>query len=603
MPIFHFALRPRRYLFLGTSENEAASTDLFAPVDKKRRVFQRRDHVRSLLKLPSFSRGKTNLSTHPFEESPSAAGSVLNLRRAVDARIIERFAPAHVVVDGEGTVLHYSPRTGRYLEAAAGRPDRQLLAMARKGLRLDLRAALQETTKSQSRAERRGIPLDVEDRVHVVDLVVEPLVDTGSEPLFLVVFKDMPAPGPVTGEQPASATDNDANLERLERELHDVRERLQATVEEYDAALEELTSANEELQSTNEELETSREEMQSLNEELQTSNAELLRKVDEVHSAHDDLRNLINSTRIAVVFLDRDLVIRAFTPAATDIFNLISTDRGRPLTDIASNVTMTDLRRDIRTVYERDEPMERNVQGADGNVHYLMRLLPYRAENKRVEGVLVTFVDITGLVRAEARQRSLVEELNHRVRNMLMTVNVVAKQTLKRTPDPRAFAEAFTERIRAMADAYGLVVAKEQWRDVPLRDILATQLRPYEVAARDRVRLSGPEVLIAPNVAISLGMIAHELATNAAKYGALSAPAGRVSVDWGMKGGGDTHALLISWREEGGPAAHEPDRRGFGSELMEAEVRQKLHGSIDLEYRVEGFSADILIPTGNGVWE
>jgi two-component sensor histidine kinase len=117
------------------------------------------------------------------------------------------------------------------------------------------------------------------------------------------------------------------------------------------------------------------------------------------------------------------------------------------------------------------------------------------------------------------------------------------------------------------------------------------------------VRLSGPEVLIAPNVAISLGMIAHELATNAAKYGALSAPAGRVSVDWGMKGGGDTHALLISWREEGGPAAHEPDRRGFGSELMEAEVRQKLHGSIDLEYRVEGFSADILIPTGNGVWE
>jgi two-component system CheB/CheR fusion protein len=229
-----------------------------------------------------------------------------------------------------------------------------------------------------------------------------------------------------------------------------------------------------------------------------------------------------------------------------------------------------------------------------------MRLLPYRNENNRVEGVLVTFVNVTALVQGEARQRSLVQELNHRVRNMLTTVNAVATQTLKRQPDPRAFVETFTGRVQAMAAAYGLVVSEDDWREVPLYDIFATQLRPYEVAGQERVRLSGPDILIAPNAAISLGMVAHELATNAAKYGALSAAEGRVSVGWEAKGG-DQPVLLIKWREEGGPAAQQPQPRGLGSELIQAEVGEKLHGTIDLHYRTEGLSADILIPVGRNV--
>src|SRR5262249_13929418 len=183
-----------------------------------------------------------------------------------------------------------------------------------------------------------------------------------------------------------------------------------------------------ELQSTSEELETSKEELQSVNEELHTVNAELNSKVDEVDRAHSDLRNLFDSTQIATIFLDRDFCIRSFTPAATLLFNLISSDRGRPLTDIASKVEVSELRRDVETVLERGEPIERNVRRADQPAEYLMRVLPYRTHNQVIDGIIVTFVDISKMVEAEAQQRTLVEELNHRVRNMLTVVNAIAKQ-------------------------------------------------------------------------------------------------------------------------------------------------------------------------------
>jgi two-component system CheB/CheR fusion protein len=600
IPVFHFALRPRGYLFLGTSENVSQHGGLFAPIDKKQRIFQRRDHVVTPLRLPALG--------HPSRTIPTAAdlrrepaGLAANLRRAVDTWVMERFAPAHVVVDREGDILHYSPRTGKYLKPASGMPNRQLLGMARRGLRLDLRSAFREAVEWRRRVERFSISVEFDERVQKIDLTIEPLSQTDSDPLFLVVFRDVGLPvGPIELEtQRRQLGTDEGTIDRLEHELRDSRERLQGTIEEYETAVEELKSSNEELQSvneelqsTNEELETSKEELQSLNEELHTVNSELNAKVDEVGRANADLSNIFESTRIATVFLDQNLVIRTFTPAVTDIFNLISTDRGRPLTDIASTLEDGDLRRDVRAVFERGEIIERRVRRADGKASYLMRILPYRAESNVIEGVIVTFIDVTTLVEAESHLRTLVEELNHRVRNMLAVVAAIARQTLKTTRSPDAFVDAFTSRIRSMADAFTLV-SNQNWNRVELHDVIAKQLEPFSVSQADRLKIQGGELLLHPTHALAISLIVHELATNAVKHGALSSPAGSVTVAWTPLGEGQ---LELAWREDGGPKPGNPTKAGFGTELIEREIHGTLHGSASFNYAGTGLTATILFP-------
>jgi two-component system CheB/CheR fusion protein len=600
IPVFHFALRPRGYLFLGTSENVSQHGDLFSPVDKKQRIFQRRDHVLTPLQLPSLG--------PPLHTIPTAAdlrrepaGLAVNLRRVIDTWVMERFAPAHVVVDREGDILHYSPRTGKYLEPASGMPNRQLLAMARRGLRLDLRSAFREAVEGHRKAERTNVGVEIEDRVQKIDITVEPLSQTDSDPLFLVVFRDIGQPvNPADLEtQRRELSADEGNIDRLEQELRDSRERLQATIEEYETAVEELKSSNEELQSvneelqsTNEELETSKEELQSLNEELHTVNSELTAKVEEVDSAHADLRGIFESTRIATVFLDQNLVIRTFTPAVTELFNLIATDRGRPLTDIASSLEDGDLRREVRAVFERGEAIERNVRRRDGKAHYLMRILPYRAHGNVIEGVIVTFVEVTKLIEAEAHHRTLVEELNHRVRNTLAVVSAIARQTLKRTRSPEAFVEAFTQRIRSMGDAFTLV-SNQNWNRVRLHDVITKQIEPFDVAQAGRLKVQGGELLLHPTHALAISLIIHELATNAVKHGALSAAEGKVNVGWTPRGEGQ---LELTWREEDGPPVSAPAKAGFGAELIEREVQGTLHGSASFKYAGTGLTATILFP-------
>src|SRR5262249_8104909 len=219
---------------------------------------------------------------------------------------------------------------GKYLEAAAGTPTRQLFTLARRGLRLELRGAFQEAVETRRPVVREPIPVEVDDRVQNIRLAVEPLGNPDSDPLFLVLFSDIGVTETRGEAAVAAPATGNAAVEPLERELRDTRDRLQTTVEEYETALEELKAANEEMVSMNEEL-------QSTNEELETSKEELNVKIEQVDQANADLRNLFDSTQIATIFLDRHLVVRSFTPASSAIFNLISTDRGRPLTDIVSN--------------------------------------------------------------------------------------------------------------------------------------------------------------------------------------------------------------------------------------------------------------------------
>jgi two-component system CheB/CheR fusion protein len=601
IPVFHFALKPRGFLFLGTSENVGQHTDLFTSMDKKQRIFQRRDQVVTPLQIPAFAPHGTRGAASMGHRRESLAG-VVNLRRAVDTVVMERFAPAHVVVNRDGDIVHYSPRTGKYLEPAAGLPDRQLIAMARRGLRLDLRAALREAVETHRPAQRERLTVELEDRKQLVDLLVEPFGDRGDDTLYLVLFKDVgPAFTPEESEAQQRDDGGDERVDRLEQDLRDTRERLQATVEEYETSVEELKSSNEELQSvneelqsTNEELETSKEELQSLNEELHTVNAELNSKVEEVDRANSDLRNVFESTKIATIFLDRNLVVRSFTPAVTSIFNLISNDRGRPLTDIVSSLDGGGLKRDVQTVLDRGEEMERNVSRSDGQLHYLMRIHPYRGHNNHVEGAVLTFVDVSKMVEADAHQRTLVEELNHRVRNMLAVVHAIATQTLRNNRSPTAFVEAFTGRLRAMGASFSLV-SQENWKEVRLDEVLSTHLAPFEVDGAKRLRLRGPKVLLKPSAALSFGLVAHELATNAVKHGALSNADGRLSVEWRVE---RDHApsLLVEWKEEGGPPPKKQAKKGFGTELIERELGSSLGATAKLDYGGGGLTAVISIP-------
>jgi two-component system, chemotaxis family, CheB/CheR fusion protein len=594
IPVFHYALRPGGYLFLGTSENVSQFSDLFGAIDKKHRIFRsREDGGATVRRLPLSIAG---LAPGHSQESrirrvmPAAAG----LRHAVEARVLEQFAPPHVVVNRDGDVIHYSARTGKYLEAAVGVPNRQLVAMARRGLRLDLRTALREAVETGRSIIREGLAVESDDeRVQIVTLTIEPMArNEGEEPLFLVLFADQ---GATLSRDEALArlhVPAEGAALQLERELRDTRERLQSLVEEYETALEELKSSNEELvsvneesQSTNEELEASKEELQSLNEELHTVNTELSSKVDALDTANSDLQNLFESSQLATVFLDKDLVIRSFTPLVADIFNILPGDRGRPLTDLTSRIALPTLTADVRTTLTAGDIIERRIEAAENGRTYLVRLAPYRNSLNRVDGVVLTFVDVTSLARAEAHLRTLVSELNHRVRNMLAIVIAVTEQTARGATSVAAFHETFVGRLHAMAKSYALL-SEENWTETSIRTLAREQLAPF---GKSRVKLDGPEIRLKPKSALSLGMILHELATNAGKYGALSVAEGQVTVTWAQH----RNEIRLDWTETGGPAPAAPARLGFGLRLVDRETEHALGGKAELNFAHEGLIATL----------
>lgn len=608
IPLFHYALRPGGFLFLGQSDSIARHSALFLAEDKDHRIYRRREDPAgpgAPLPVPPIPRGARRPWPLPAQ-GPVPAGGTAALRLATEALVIDQFAPAHVLVNQHGDILFQSTRLGKYLEPAAGPPTRQILSMARRGLRPELRAALRLSVETRRRVDRPRVEVVVDDRTQLIALTVAPLpVRDGSEPCFVVLFSDLGPPLPpeaLPGAAPPGSP-ADSVTEQLERELREAQERLQSSIEEYEtatddlkAANEELVSVNEELQSTNEELETSREELQSVNEEFRTVNFELSAKVDQLDRANADLRNLFDSTQIATVFLDSNLLIRSFTPATTAIFNLLPSDRGRPLTDFASRLDRVDLRQAVRGVLDRREPTECRVTTRDGSTHYVMRVLPYRTTEGTLDGLILTFLDVTQVVEGEVL-KTLVDELNHRVRNVLQVVQAVAASTLRRAPSMAEFTRTFGGRIRALARAHELVSAGG-WSDVLLADLVVKELEPY-AESRDQLVTEGPEIRVPPKTALALGMVLHELATNAAKYGALSTGTGRVTVSWETEGPPTDKQVMLRWRETGGPPiAGAPDRRGFGSELIDRQVRHDLGGTIHQEFTATGLQAVLGFPLG-----
>jgi len=402
IPIFHYSLRPSGHLLLGTSENITQFPELFVPVDKKNRIFRARDDVPTSHPAVLFNSSKVQRHNEWAAGAESRASSVA--RHEIESQVLERLAPAHVVVNNDGEVIHYSAKTGKYFEPPVGAPTRQLIAIARKGLRLDLRTAVRDCIQSGTKCIRQHVHLDTDDgRKQLVTISVEPIPSRNRDnPLLLVSFLDEGQPE--TAEQTEARfakTSGEEGAAQLERELHETRDRLQSQIEEYESALEELKSSNEELvslneemQSTNEELEASKEEMQSLNEELHTVNLELTAKVDALDRANNDLKNLLASTEIATVFLDAALNIRMFTPGISRIFNILPSDRGRPLTHITSRFPMPGLAKDVSHVLSSGDRLERAAKDEAG-AHLLIRLNPYHNSDSIIDGVVVSFIELS----------------------------------------------------------------------------------------------------------------------------------------------------------------------------------------------------------------
>ncbi|HVG48515.1 MAG TPA: CheR family methyltransferase, partial [Rubellimicrobium sp.] len=412
IPLFHFALRPGGVLFLGNSENVSGHKDHFTPVSPRSRIFQRVETSTPTIPNFPFTSVDRRLLSHSGQ-TPSREGSQLDLedftRRA--ERITERHVPANVLIDPDHNVLHFSDRTVPFINPTRGAASLNLLQLVHPDLRIDLRAALSRAAEIGRTVQLSGLSMRLNDQRLAVDVVIEPVREAdGRFSGYVVIFKDgavVPSDAALPPSQERAEHDR-----RLEDELQTTKARLQATIEELETTNEELKSSNEEyqslneeLQSLNEELETSKEELQSMNEELTTVNGELAHRVHELGHANSDLKNFLESTQIATLFLDHELRVTNFTPASVELFYLIASDLGRPIAHLRSRIAYDELQDDARRVLRTLAPIEKEVHDPATGAHYMVRVLPYRTTDNYIAGVVLTFVDISARRQAEEKQR------------------------------------------------------------------------------------------------------------------------------------------------------------------------------------------------------
>jgi two-component system CheB/CheR fusion protein len=400
---FHFALRPGGYLFLGQSETADAGADLFVAIEKGMHLFESRTAVAPrvvpvVYDVPHVVTARPALPSTDLRPADRVSPADLHMR------LLESYAAPSILITEEHYVLHVSESAARFLQISPGEPSRDLLKLVIPELRIDLRAALHQAGQERSTVQVKDIELLPEHGGGKITLSVLPALREYDPALdyFLIFFEaDVADVPPGTSPKPVQlASPGESPVSQLEEELSRAKTQLRSTIEQYETHVEEAKAANEELQAMNEELrsaaeelETSKEELQSVNEELTTVNQELKLKVEELGLANNDLQNFINSTDIATIFLDRWLRVKLFTARARDVFNLLATDAGRPLSDITNSLRYSKLHEDVKLVLDRLQTLEREVETVDGR-SFLMRVLPYRTADDRIDGVVLTFVEI-----------------------------------------------------------------------------------------------------------------------------------------------------------------------------------------------------------------
>lgn len=412
LEMFHFALRPGGYLFLGSSESADSASKYFSVVDKRNRIYRANavPHSGRYLNMPLGN--PYGRAGHPAEGRAARQQASYG---EIHRRLLDQLAPASVLIDADANIIHLSEKAGRYLRYSAGLPSHHLVNLALTELRPELRTAIFQVGQTGSTLVVGPIRVQRDEAFSNVTITVQPVQDTlAAGQLLLVLFDEQPLSGDggrAAGSAAAAGGVDEPMVRQLEEELKRTRDQLQATIEQSQTSNEELRASNEELQaineelrSTTEELETSKEELQSINEELITVNHELKMKVEETGRINDDLQNLMSANDIATVFVDRSLSIKRFTPAATQIFSIIPGDVGRSLLDITHRLRYPELAGDAQEAFLSLRSIEREVSGPEQR-WFLARILPYRTGDDRIDGAVLTFVDITSRRQAEERLR------------------------------------------------------------------------------------------------------------------------------------------------------------------------------------------------------
>ncbi|MEC5406106.1 CheR family methyltransferase [Paraburkholderia sp. MPAMCS5] len=419
LELFHFALRPNGFLFLGTAESADAADDLFVVVDKKWRIYRARAVAHRAKPTVGFPPLFQSDSSSPDERSAPAVPLRTPASPAqrnfsfteLHQRALETYSPPSVIIDRDSNVVHLSDNAGRFLRHVGGELSSNIMTLVLPDLRLDLRTAIFRALQTGTSVEARRVKWVHEPRPSWINMTVRPFHDNVANAAFLLIVFDEVA-GHMTDEELAESAGQDPVLAQLEQELQHSREQLATIIEQYETSVEELKASNEELQaineelrSTSEELESSKEELQSVNEELTTANAEMQARIEDTAKANDDLHNIIASSEIATVFVDKEIRVKRFTPNATAIFNLIDTDLGRSLFHITHSLRYPTLADDVRQSFQSLRLTEREIQSEAGR-WYLMRLLPYRTADDHIDGAVITLIDITDRHEAEEAARA-----------------------------------------------------------------------------------------------------------------------------------------------------------------------------------------------------
>jgi len=420
LPLFHYSLNPGGILFLGSAETIGAFTGLFTPLDVKTRIYRRLDTAPGIeyIEFPSsFSPPKPDALPRDTAHIPA-----INFQALADQLILARYAPAAILTNDKGDIMYISGRTGKYLEPAAGKANWNIYAMARDGLRYELVGAFQKSLREKCMVAVKSQKVSTDGGEQAVDFTIQPITEPKAlQGMMLIIFKDVEMPPETKPGKTSRISGHSARVAEIEREFEQAREELRITREEMQTSQEELKSTNEELQSTNEELQstneeltTSKEELQSMNEELQTVNNELQAKVDDLSLAKNDMKNLLDSTNIDTLFLDNALTVQRFTGRISRIIKLIPGDAGRPVTDIASDLIYPEFVADAREVLRTLVFLEKQIAARDGK-WFLVRIMPYRTLENKIEGVVITFTDITVSKTLEAELRKTQAELEKRI--------------------------------------------------------------------------------------------------------------------------------------------------------------------------------------------
>lgn len=715
--IFQYSLVPGGYLFLGQSENVSAGNDAFQSIMKSDRLYRRRPGPPRGLMLP------LDAPLGLLDAGDTLSGPIPDFRHSselYERAVLAKHAPPYAVVNSRRDIVYTSPRTRRFLELPGGRVNLSLFDMVDAGLKPALRGLLASVGDEPGNVRMRELKHGSDGEERGLILTAERLTDDN----ILIVFQDTFDPRRSSDPDDPQTIDQssytDSYVHELERKLDSAYQTIRTTVEELETSNEELKSSNEEMMSMNEELQSANEELSTINEELQS-------KVVELHVLNDDQRNLIDSTGIATLFLDRDLRLRSFTPTASRYFRLLQQDAGRPFEDLSTELDGEPIATLCRQAMDTGKRIETHRSSRDGRADLLISLSPYISNRDQVGGVVLTMTEITELkqyarrleeARADAQLnlteieelyrvtpqakalldehhrfrrvnqrfadlsgypiehhkgrlvhevvpqlssqvsegtqkvlaigetttyaeissdkgndesgrrmleidwypvlsgkavhaigmnirdvtkhktmelelRRLMRELQHRVKNMLANVTALINRARREKGDPRDVLLTLVQRIQALAKTHNLLTS-QNWRPSLIEDVLRPELTA--VYGEERITLKGPALRVNSRTTLALGMAIHELATNAAKYGALSSDHGRLCLSWSRLDDGDGERIVLHWVETGGPSVSPPSNIGFGSQLVRTTIEKSLGGRLECSFAPAGFKATVEIP-------